>query len=870
MKITLEGVAGKRFGREHNLAVRNPNEALRALCQLIPGFREFLTCAHEYGIFFQVITNNQDKVDYEGLGLSCNSFSLVPVITGALNFSFKNLGLILVGALLVAVSMGAFGIAYGAVGTISYGLKMAAFSLGMGLIFTGIAGIFAPGVPQDGKQEGREADDAVFAGGQTTSSQGTPIPLLYGEFLVQNMPVISSYIDEEQGHLLHIISEGEIEGLSTGKAERDIYFNGLQSGASSVDLIKITDGTQTEKVINKIDSAGFHLAVGATLQQTATSDPNPQVIRSFNQPDADTLQLRILRGPCYQVKQKSPKDGGSASTSYRDYDENPHDDVDLPNEAQQFLRWNIRVQDADGNILYNQEVKDRYLKARKIWKVEKKVGDDTEMVIPEVDISGAAMPVSISLIRLDKGNIPDPVNHKGGANQYAFSWVKGDVQLVSADIFWEEDLVYPNSALLGLRYDVGEYTQMPSVQAKFKGIKVPTLNSNLVVSYAWSDNPAYILLDLLTNPRYGCGLREYELKLKGDKVVEPGIALNDIDLGSFRKAAQYCEDKKIKFNAYISRKGDALDLIRSVAATFQGSLIYAGGYISLVIDKKIEKADHIYYRLYSEANVIQETDDNGEVTEPCFVYEGTARKARTSAVEVSYIEPNEFYVEKKESIEDRVAIERYGYNQTTIRALGCTDRKQAHRLGRYILSSNQLNTETVSFTVATEGAMLLPGDICLIADPLKTRITGGGRIVSGSANTVVVDRDITGVDLSSGSWYLYIYGNSGVAERSHVKTIAGSAFTVSGFNNTPTTNQMWILVNEDDENVFRRYRVQSVKENSNGTYEVVGILYTDRKWDYVEDDKDLDYGKSTKTYKKNNNPALNSKKITFSIRNLET
>ena len=183
MKITLEGVAGKRFGREHTLAVRNPNEALRALCQLIPGFREFLTCAHEYGIFFQVITNNQDKVDYEGLGLSCTSFSLVPVITGALNFSFRNLGLILVGALLVAVSMGAFGIAYGAVGTISYGLKMAAFSLGMGLIFTGIAGIFAPGVPQDGKQEGREADDAVFAEARARQAREHPSPLLYGSFL---------------------------------------------------------------------------------------------------------------------------------------------------------------------------------------------------------------------------------------------------------------------------------------------------------------------------------------------------------------------------------------------------------------------------------------------------------------------------------------------------------------------------------------------------------------------------------------------------------------------------------------------------------------------------------------------------------------
>ena len=51
---------------------------------------------------------------------------------------------------------------------------------------------------------------------------------------------------------------------------------------------------------------------------------------------------------------------------------------------------------------------------------------------------------------------------------------------------------------------------------------------------------------------------------------------------------------------------------------------------------------------------------------------------------------------------------------------------------------------------------------------------------------------------------------------------------------------------------------------------VTGISYTDRKWDYVEDDDDLDYGKSTRTYKKNKNPALNPSKINFSIRNLET
>ena len=100
--------------------------------------------------------------------------------------------------------------------------------------------------------------------------------------------------------------------------------------------------------------------------------------------------------------------------------------------------------------------------------------------------------------------------------------------------------------------------------------------------------------------------------------------------------------------------------------------------------------------------------------------------------------------------------------RTTIRALGCTDRRQAHRLGRDILSSNQLNTETVSFSVGTEGAMLLPGDICLIADPEDAYHWRWKDCRRGATN-VVVDRNITGVNTVL-SWYPYIYGNSGIGE----------------------------------------------------------------------------------------------------------
>ena len=86
MKIRLEGVAGKRFGYEHHLNVRNPNEAIRALCQLIPGFKTFLSSAHEFGVYFQIISRGE-AIGYDHLAFGTSEIVLVPVISGAF---FKN------------------------------------------------------------------------------------------------------------------------------------------------------------------------------------------------------------------------------------------------------------------------------------------------------------------------------------------------------------------------------------------------------------------------------------------------------------------------------------------------------------------------------------------------------------------------------------------------------------------------------------------------------------------------------------------------------------------------------------------------------------------------------------------------------------
>ena len=343
-----------------------------------------------------------------------------------------------------------------------------------------------------------------------------------------------------------------------------------------------------------------------------------------------------------------------------------------------------------------------------------------------------------------------------------------------------------------------------------KGRKLPILSRNLSVSYGWSRNPANVVLDLLTNPRYGAGQRTFTTNAPlSQQIFQPGIRFEDIDKASFYKAQKYCEDHDITFDATIAGDADTIELLRSITSTFQAQLIYQGGYVSVVIDDEVKDTNEHY--LFTHANVIQ--NSSGGEAEPGFVYEGTGKKARTTAVQVSYIDKTNFYKEAKVLVEDRDAMQKYGYNLQKIRALGCTDRDQAKRMGRYNLATNLRSTETVSFKVGPEGALLLPGDVCLIGDPLKTRIEAGGRVASATTSSVTVDRDLTpNINYTDGGWYLYTYTTGGLAERGRVQSITGRTINVTGLSQAPSSNMLWILVDEgptnNTANRFNRYRIQ--------------------------------------------------------------
>ena len=392
---------------------------------------------------------------------------------------------------------------------------------------------------------------------------------------------------------------------------------------------------------------------------------------------------------------------------------------------------------------------------------------------------------------------------------------------------------YPNTALIGIKVGAENFSTVPRVSADLLGIKIKVpVNYNpesRTYSGVWngtfktvfSNNPAWVFYDLLTNERYGAG--EF---IKEDQVDK--FALYSI--------AQYCDElvpngrggrePRFTFNAYITSRGEAYEVLGSIAAAFRGMLYYQSGSIIPVQDKP-----RAVTKIFNPSNVIQAVDESGEVTDPPFTYEGTARKARKTVALVSWNDPNDFYKEKIEYVEDRDGLERYGYNEVEIRAIGTTSQGQAQRIGRWALLTDQLETEAVTFKITAEGFFLMPGDVIGIADPIKNAKRHGGRVVSASTSSVVLDSDFAFVNASYSLSVMLPNGNS---QTRTVTSGSGTKNTVTvspPFTAAPQAGSVWVL-QENSEGV-RKFRVLSATED-NGIVTVIAVLYEESKYELAD------------------------------------
>lgn len=187
--IRLYGKLGARFGRVHRLAVANAAEAARALCVLLPGFKQELATSEERGIRYAVFVGKENVGEdrlHEPPGNE--DIRIAPVLHGS-----KRGGVLqtIVGVVLVVV---------GAV--ISYfggGLGAPIMKLGAAMILGGVIQMLSP------QPRGLSAKDSPnngasynFNGPVNTTAQGNPVPILYGRLVVGSAVISGGVYAEDQ------------------------------------------------------------------------------------------------------------------------------------------------------------------------------------------------------------------------------------------------------------------------------------------------------------------------------------------------------------------------------------------------------------------------------------------------------------------------------------------------------------------------------------------------------------------------------------------------------------------------------------------------------------------------------------------------
>lgn len=267
---------------------------------------------------------------------------------------------------------------------------------------------------------------------------------------------------------------------------------------------------------------------------------------------------------------------------------------------------------------------------------------------------------------------------------------------------------YPLTGLVYVEFDSELFpSALPniSIKKKWKIINVPSNYDPISRTYsgawdgtwkkAWSNNPAFVLYDLITNQRYGLDQREL------------GIAL---DKWSIYECAQYCDqmvpdgkggtEPRYLCDVVIQSQVEAYQLVRDICSIFRGMSFWNGESLSIVIDKP---RDPSY--IFTNDNVV-----NGE-----FTYTFASEKSMYTQCNVTFDDEQNMYQQDVEGVFETEAALRFGYNSTSITAIGCTRRSEANRRGRWILKTNVKST-TVNFATGLEGMIPTIGDVIVVSD----------------------------------------------------------------------------------------------------------------------------------------------------------
>ncbi|WP_426784504.1 phage tail tip protein J-related protein [Serratia sp. 2C06] len=380
---------------------------------------------------------------------------------------------------------------------------------------------------------------------------------------------------------------------------------------------------------------------------------------------------------------------------------------------------------------------------------------------------------------------------------------------------------YPGSAVVGLNFDSEQFgNKFPRRNYLVRGriVQVPDNYDPVTRTYngiwtgafkpAWSDNPAFVLYDLLTHPRYGMGKR---------------LNVGEVDKFALYAIGQYCDqsvpngfggrEPRMRCNAYLTDLRKAYDIVSELCAMMRVMPVWDGRRMTFIQDRP---SDVVWP--YTNANVVG----------GAFGYSASSLKARHTVVEVRFIDPDNGWKTSVEQVSDDAMVARFGRNVLRVDAFGCTSRGQAHRHGLWILTTEKLETQTVEFAVGAEGLRHTPGDIIEVADNDYVDAQIGGRLVSvdEKTNTLTLDRPVE--KPAKGQATLSLMDATGQPVRLTVTGFpAANQLQVNGLPAGVREGGVWAL---GLPSLRRRlFRAITVSDKGDGTYAVSAVQHVPEK-----------------------------------------
>ena len=256
----------------------------------------------------------------------------------------------------------------------------------------------------------------------------------------------------------------------------------------------------------------------------------------------------------------------------------------------------------------------------------------------------------------------------------------------------------------------------------------------------------------------------------------------------------------------------------------RGFPIWQTGSITLTQDRPTDSS-----YLFSLANV----------TEAGFSYSGSSLKQRHSVISVRYFNMDSREIDY-EIFEDTAAIAKLGIIKKTVQAFGCTSRTQAIRLAKAILFSEQNESEVVSFSTSIDaGAIVRPGSVISINDPVRSVERRSGRVKSATTQQITVDSSKDLPTFAGTNQTLSIMLPDGKVETKSVSAVINNVITLSSaLSQTPSVNAVWMLSSTGNEAGAvepQTFRVITVEEQDGVNYAITALTYIPGKYANIEE-----------------------------------